>query len=534
MQRASNLMALAAMGILIAWPAQAQGAGDGDFNGDGFEDLAVGVPGQDLGTDPSAGVVHVVYGSATGLQLVAATEDLLSEDLLDDQASEEEEFFGATLVSGDFDGDGFDDLAVGAPRERVSTGGAPFLAGAVFVYRGSAGGIDRELGQRFDQQTPGVGGVAEEDPEEFGNGDEFGAALAAGRVDSGSKEDLVIGVPGDQVGTVEDAGALHVLYGGGSGPKAAGSEYLTQDSPGVAEHAVENEQFASAVAAGDFGGGTTEEVAVRTRNGDEFEDFDGGVHVFRSDADGLSTRRDRIITRASQGIAGPPGAEFGTSLLAEDLGHDGHDDLVVGAPEEDVDGTFDAGALNVLYGSDVGLSTQGDRFLTQATAGVAGTIGLEDLFGTALAAGRFDGGPTTDLAVGAPLDNETVENHGATIVFYGAGDALAIEGNEFFNQGDPLDADLLGTAVANDFFGSALAAGRFAGAGRDTLAVGVSGDAVGATEDAGAVALLQGSPNGLTAAGQKLFSQDELFGSPGEFERFGSALAGASSGTGDR
>jgi hypothetical protein len=83
---------------------------------------------------------------------------------------EAEDAFGAALAAADFDRDGFADLAAGAPFEAV---GNTLDAGAVSALYGSAGGLSRAGGQLFTQNSPGVGGGAEDL-------DNFGLALAAG------------------------------------------------------------------------------------------------------------------------------------------------------------------------------------------------------------------------------------------------------------------------------------------------------------------------------------------------------------------
>ena len=118
----------------------------GDFNGDGYDDLAVGVPYEDVVTGGSdnvdAGSVTVIYGSASGL--TAAGNQVWTQGtagMLD--VVEPGDAFGYALAVGDFNGDGRDDLAVGVPNEGFASEGLGRLAaaGAVQVIYGSAAGL---------------------------------------------------------------------------------------------------------------------------------------------------------------------------------------------------------------------------------------------------------------------------------------------------------------------------------------------------------------------------------------------------------
>ena len=84
----------------------------GDFNGDGLEDLAIGVHLEDIGTTEDAGAVNVIYGSHGGL--TAEGNQIWHQDSAGIAGSAEAgDFFGRSLAAGDFNGDGCDDLSIG-------------------------------------------------------------------------------------------------------------------------------------------------------------------------------------------------------------------------------------------------------------------------------------------------------------------------------------------------------------------------------------------------------------------------------------
>jgi hypothetical protein len=340
--------------------------------------------------------------------------------------------------------------------------------------------------------------------------------------------DLAIGVPAEAVGSVEFAGAVNIVYGSAGGLTGSGSQLLTQDTPGVGSTVEQADQFGHAFAAGDFNNDGVADLAVGA-SGERVGNvqFAGAINVLYGSTGGLSGVGSQLFTQDVAGIGSTVEEfdEFGSVLAAGDFDDDGADDLAVGVPFESVGTAFDAGAVNVLFGSAGGLSGAGSQLLTQDTPGVGSTVESDDRFGSALASGDFDNDGTADLAIGAPDENVgAVPNAGAVNVLFGSSVGLSGPGSELFTQ----DVTGVGsTAEPRDGFGAVLAAGDFDGNGPDDLAVGAPAEDAGTIEDAGAVNVLFGSPDGLDGVGSQLFTQDVtgVISTAEQGDFFGAALA---------
>jgi hypothetical protein len=284
----------------------------------------------------------------------------------------------------------------------------------------------------------------------------------------------------------------------------AGSQLWSQNSPGIAGRAEAHDWFGGALVAGNFGRGPEDDLAVGV-NGEN--DDAGAVNVIYGSGRGLSATSNQLWSQESRGIAGKSEDldAFGVSLAAGRFTGGAFADLAIGVPFDRV-GRFETGAVDIINGSPSGLTAVGSRRWTQNSPGIAGRSEQGDEFGLSLAAGRFAGRASDDLAIGVPYEND---NRGAVNVIYGSTTGLSPRSNQIWSQASKGLAGTPEGGVDPDAFGSFLAAGNFGhdegGRTAEDLAIRVPGESSGPNYETGIVQIVYGSRGGLTAAnGQTL------------------------------
>ncbi|MFZ6028720.1 MAG: FG-GAP repeat protein [Chloroflexota bacterium] len=377
----------------------------GDFDGDGDIDVAIGAPGEHVGGAEGAGAVYVLYRTAEGYPHHAQFWHQGIAGM--GSAAEAGDRFGYALAAGDFDADGYHDLAVSAPYDSV---GDPSVsrAGAVQVIYGSTAGLAVTGNQGWYQDSVGIEETAEQD-------DCFGETLASGDFNADGFADLAVGVPQENNGPAENAGAVQIIYGSSDGLSAAGNQVWRQGDGGIQEAAEAFDLFGSALAAGDFDADGDDDLAVGASQENLQAANEGVVHVLAGSPAGVSGAANQLW---QQDLLAPELAEdgdmFGAALGAGDFNADGYVDLAIGVPREDLAAGLQAGVVHVLYGSD-SLFMAGNGQMLQAPVPTA-----SNLFGAALAAGDFDADGDADLAIGEPYADFSATEAAGRVSVYAA------------------------------------------------------------------------------------------------------------------
>jgi hypothetical protein len=457
----NRLLALKTPGIEQLWGMWPSGLGSqlahGDFNRDGYADLVMSVPGFDE-QDPdlqriNVGGLIVVYGGPDGLD---PRGDVPAEAWSQDSAgvagiSEDDDHFGSALAVGNFDGDRFPDLAIGAAGER--TGPGLRHSGSVTVLYGSRSGLTGR-DQVIDQDTRGILDSSERN-------DWAAGALAAGDFDGDGVDDLAMGVYSEAVAGRNNAGAVNVIYGmRDRGLTGRGDRFVNQRGDVVPGTPQSGDLFGAVLATGDLDGDGRDDLVIGAPEDRVADDTNRGtVTAILGGEFGLRLGSALLVTiDNTNALLDVYGARFGSSLAVGDVDADGYDEVAVGSARQD--------RVDVFAGSSAGLLTTPSQTIVTSEIPRPATL-LEDVgtpylvgdtFGAAVQFGEFDATRGADLVVASPradvrVDGRTSANAGAVVLLRSVGGLLDVEAPRWFHQGAPGIAGEPGTW---ELFGASL------------------------------------------------------------------------------
>ncbi len=380
----------------------------GDLDGDGYDDLLVGAPGQD-GGGSNAGAAYAVFGPVTSSLDLSSADVTLWGEATTDLAGE------PLAAAGDFDGDGLADLFVGAPYN--DTGGAD--AGCAYLVLGP-GTAYSELGS---SDLVVVGDTADENA---------GAAIAGvGDTDGDGLDDLLLGAPGDDAAGA-DAGMVALLLGG-----STGLLYASQADVLLLGEAAGDGAGGAVVAAGDLDGDGFDDLMVGAAGADSGAEDAGIVYVLYGPLDGDGSLADAAASIS--GVEASAGLQVG---VTGDLDGDATLDFLVGVEDDDTAASA-AGAVYAFLGpleGDVSLSDADDQLYGSSASSYVGC--------SLAAVGDLTGDGAAEVLVGAwgaPYDSITA---GSAFLLSWPWSSSAIEDSATHLGGESTN-DRVGMSVAS-------------------------------------------------------------------------------------
>ena len=395
----------------------------GDVNGDGLADFLIGAPWGEASQGTNAGESYLVFGRVGGFGTGLDLSSLNGATGVTFRGAAAGDGLGFAVSSaGDINGDGFDDLILGA-REANGTGEAD--SGASYVVFGRAGGFAAGIDVAGLTGVNGFSIIGADPSDRSGY-----SVAAAGDVNGDGIDDLIIGAPQGDPGGRANAGEAYVVFGRLGGFGASLDLGALSGVNGFTISGVDAADYAgwSVAGAGDLNGDGFADMVIGALYADPGgRENAGETYVVFGRGGGFGVNLDLANMTPATGftIAGTAALNLtGHSVSsAGDVNGDGIDDLLIGALYADGTGGTDAGETYVVFGRQGGFGAVLDLSSLNGQTGFAvGGVGAGDFSGQSVAAaGDVNGDGFDDLIIGAPMaDPLGRANAGSSYVLFGA------------------------------------------------------------------------------------------------------------------
>ncbi|MFN7964377.1 MAG: thrombospondin type 3 repeat-containing protein [Acidobacteriota bacterium] len=409
-------------------------------------------------------------------------------------------------VAADFNGDGTQDLALGAPYADGPTNNRAD-AGAVYIWYGPINANEDLFTTRADVEIYGAAA-----------GDRFGYSLAAADINGDTRIDIISGAPYADRTTPNirtDMGKVYIIYGSASLP--ATKDLLSSSANATIQGEINNDRIGMTLAAVDWDGNGRKDLAIGAPYADGFV-FDGGVaYVAKAETIGTGFIIDTFTLNVQAYIVGVNDNDhLSMGIAAGDVTGDGKEDLVLASP--DADGSANnqsaAGEVYVVAGRS-GANVTIDLNISTSYAALFYGESPDDRIGAGLSVARYDGDTISDILIGAPGQGAAPggaarNTAGGGYVVLGRADWTSVNRKVFPT---PARLSLFG-ATAGVALGQTAVMADYDNDGTTDLLFGApnADGPTGTRTDAGAVSVLPGAriPAGTTVADMAVLPVSQL------------------------
>ena len=392
----------------------------GDINGDGYDDFAIGAPRAEPNGEDS-GATYVVFGKASGFSRTIELSELDGSDGFRIDGESAGDLSGSSVSASDFNGDGYDDIIIGA--HQADPNGVK-NSGSTYIVFGKESGFSGTID--LSNIVRSGSGVRIDGEKGYYSGN----SVSAGDVNGDGYDDIIIGAPGANFNNTA-SGSAYVVFGKADGSNGLNGTIELSELDGSdgfrIDGDLQNFWIGWSVSAGDVNGDGYDDVIIGSPfekpSADPNGDYSGSTYVIFGKESGFSRTMDLSELDGSDGfrIDGENRYHFsGDSVSAGDINGDGYDDIIIGAFAADLNG-HNSGSTYVVFGKESGFSRTMDLSELDGSDGfrINGENAGDYSGDSVSSAGDFNGDGYDDIIIGADEADSNGERSGSTYVVFG-------------------------------------------------------------------------------------------------------------------